>query len=84
MFAKIKSSFFIDALRLQINTPKGNFLRGVLKDDTGSVCRTIEKNILSEREEMTWTGLNDLPYGRYTLELSHGEDEMKMNLVKRV
>ncbi len=84
MFAKIKSTFFIDALRLQINTTKGNFLRGVLKDDTGSVCRTIEKNILSEKEEMTWTGLNDLPYGRYTLELSHGDDEMKMNLVKRV
>ena len=72
MFAKIKSSFFIDALRLQINTPKGNFLRGVLKDDTGNVCRTIEKDILT------------LPYGRYTLELSHGDDEMKMNLVKRV
>ena len=68
----------------KINTPKGNFLRGVLKDDTGIVCRTIEKNILSEGEEMTWTGLNDLPYGRYTLELSHGEDEMKLNLVKRV
>ncbi|MBK7291234.1 MAG: hypothetical protein KBF82_04175 [Chitinophagaceae bacterium] len=84
MFAKIKSSFFIDALRLQINTPKGNFLRGVLKDDTGNVCRTIEKDILTETEEMTWTGLNDLPYGRYTLELSHGDDEMKMNLVKRV
>lgn len=84
MFAKIKSSFFIDSLRLQINRPKGNFLRGVLKDDTGIVCRTIEKNILAEGEEMTWTGLNDLPYGRYTLELSHGDDEMKMNLVKRV
>ena len=84
MFAKIKSSFFIDALRLQINTPKGNFLRGVLKDDTGNVCRTIEKDILTETEEMTWTGLNDLPYGRYTLELSHGDDEMKLNLVKRV
>jgi hypothetical protein len=84
MFAKVKSSVFIDVLRLQLSAPKGNCLRGVLKDDTGSVCRTIEKNILSDKEEMTWAGLNDLPYGRYTLELSHGEDEMKMNLVKRV
>ena len=84
MFAKVKSSVFIDALRFQLTTPKGNCLRGVLKDDTGNVCRTIEKDILTETEEMTWTGLNDLPYGRYTLELSHGEDEMKMNLVKRV
>jgi hypothetical protein len=84
MFAKVKSSVFIDALRLQLTTIKGNCLRGVLKDDTGSVCRTLEKNIIVDKEEMIWTGLNDLPYGRYTLELSHGEDEMKMNLVKRV
>ncbi len=84
MFAKVKSSVFIDVLKLQLSAPKGNCLRGVLKDDTGSICRTIEKNILSEKEEMTWPGLNDLPYGRYTLELSHGEDELKMNLVKRV
>lgn len=84
MFAKVKSSVFIDVLRLQLSAPKGNCLRGVLRDDTGLVCRTLEKNILSDAEEMTWAGLNDLPYGRYTLELSHGDDEMKMNLVKRV
>lgn len=84
MFAKIKSSIFIDALQLQLTTPIGNCLRGVLKDDTGIVCRTIEKDILSGKEDLTWGGLNDLPYGRYTLELSQGGDEMKMNLVKRV
>ncbi len=89
MFAKIKSSNFIDALKFQLFAPKGNCVRGVLKDDTGSICRTIEKDINSDREELTWTGLNDLPYGRYTLELSQGNDEpdsyrVKMNLVKRV
>ena len=84
MFAKIKSSNFIDALKFQLFAPKGNCVRGVLKDDTGSICRTIEKDIDSDREELNWTGLNDLPYGRYTLELSQGNDEMKMNLVKRV
>lgn len=42
------------------------------------------KKILNDKEELTWSGLNDLPYGRYTLELSQGDDEMKMNLVKRV
>ena len=84
MFAKVKSSVFIDALQLQLTAPKGNCLRGVLKDDTGSICRTIEKDIDTEKEELIWSGLNDLPYGRYTLELSHGDDEMKMNLVKRV
>ena len=84
MFAKVKSSVFIDALQFQLNAPKGKCLRGVLKDDTGIVCRTMEKSILTDREELTWEGLNDLPYGRYTLELSQGDDEMKMNLVKRV
>ncbi len=84
MFAKIKSSVFIDAVKLQLTTLKGNSLRGVLKDDRGSICRTIEKDIDTDREELTWSGLNDLPYGRYTLELSQGNDEMKMNLVKRV
>lgn len=85
MFAKVKSSTFIDALQLQMTVIKGYHpLRGVLKDDTGSVCRTIERKVYMEKEELTWSGLNDLPYGRYTLELSHGEDEMKMHLVKRI
>jgi hypothetical protein len=89
MFAKVKSSNFIDALQLQLNTPKGNCLRGVLKDDKGSICRTIERDITTDREELTWAGLNDLPYGRYTLELSQSDDKpdsyrVKMNLVKRV
>ena len=84
MFAKVKSSVFIDALQLQLNTPKGNCLRGVLKDDTGNICRTIERDIATDKEELTWSGLNDLPYGIYTLELFQGDDEMSMKLVKRI
>jgi hypothetical protein len=83
MFAKIKSSTFIDALQFELIALKGSLLRGVLKDDSGSVCSVMEKNVDAERE-FTWQGLNDLPYGRYTLELFQGGDEMKMNLVKRV
>ena len=84
MFSKIKSLVFIDAFQLELSGPKGNCLRGVLKDDKGSICSTIEKDIAADKEQLTWTGLSELPYGRYTLELSQGEDEMKMNLVKRV
>ena len=84
MFAKIKSLVFIDAFRLEVSGPKGNCLRGILRDDKGSICSTIERDIATDQEILTWSGLNDLPYGRYTLELSQGEDEMKMNLVKRV
>ena len=84
MFAKVKSSVFIDALQFELTVPEGKCFRGVLKDDQGSICSIIEKDIATDREKFTWTGLNDLPYGRYTLELSQGEDKMKMNLVKRI
>ena len=84
MFAKIKTSVFIDSLQLQFSSPNGHSVRGVLRDDQGSICRTMERNIQTDREEMTWGGLNDLPYGHYTLELSRGDDEIRMKLVKRV
>lgn len=84
MFAKIKPSIFIDALQLELTALNGGYLKGVLKDDNGSVCSILEKNILKDKENVTWTGLNDLPYGRYTVELSQGDDEVTMNLVKRI
>lgn len=84
MFAKIKPSIFIDALQLELTALQGNFFKGVLKDDNGSVCSILEKNVSKDKENVTWSGLNDLPYGKYTLEISQGEDEMKMSLVKRI
>ena len=84
MFAKIKPSIFIDALQLELSARAGNFLRGVLRDDKGSICSTLERDVMNEKEQFTWTGLSHLPYGKYTIELSQGEDEMKMRLVKRV
>lgn len=84
MFVKVKSANFIDALRLQLSSLKGKRLHGVLRDERGMVCRTLEKKIAHEKEELTWGGLNDLPYGRYTLELTGGEDELKLDLVKRI
>ena len=84
MFAKIKPSIFIDALQLELTSLKGNSLKGVLKDDKGSVCSTLEKDLKQDNERFTWSGLNHLPYGKYTLELSEGGEEVKMNLVKRI
>lgn len=84
MFAKIRSSTFIDTLQFELTALKGKYLKGVLRDDKGSVCSVLERNVSKEKDNFTWPGLNDLPYGKYTLELSQGEDEMKMNLVKRV
>jgi hypothetical protein len=84
MFAKVKSPVFIDALKLELVAGTNVCLKGVLKDDKGSIWRTLETTLPDEQHELTWRGLNDLPYGVYTLELSQGEDEMKMRLVKRV
>ncbi len=84
MFAKVKSSMFIDAVQFELNAPAGNFLKAILKDDSGSVCSTFEKKVVREHEKFTWSGLNDLPYGKYTMELSQGNDEIKLSLVKRV
>lgn len=84
MFAKLKSQVFIDGFRMEVSAPKGNCIRGILRDEKGSVCSTIEKNVETENEEFIWNGLSDLPYGRYSLYLTHGDDEMRVNLVKRV
>ena len=84
MFAKIKSPVFIDSLKIEVSAPAPAFLKAVLIDDKGSICSTFEKNVAKVENELTWRNLNDLPYGVYTLELSHGKDEMKLRLVKRV
>ena len=88
MLAKVKSPVFIDALQLELKSTKGRHLLAVLKDVNGRICSSLKKDVATENEQFTWTGLNDLPYGTYTLELSH-EDEpdrypVTMSVVKRV
>jgi hypothetical protein len=84
MFAKIKSSNFIDALQFELSDQTDYLLKGILKDAKGSICSIMEREIARGPQKINWTGLNDLPYGKYTLELSHGKEEIKLNLVKRV
>ena len=84
MFLKVKSPVFIDRLTFQVDQPQKCFFRAVLKDDTGIVCGAMETEVEKDQLELNWSGLNDLPYGVYTLEMSEGKDEMKMRLVKRV
>lgn len=84
MFAKIKSSNFIDALQFELTEYTDSLLRGILKDEKGSICSTMERKMAGGSKKINWTGLNDLPYGKYTLELSHGEKEISLNLVKRI
>lgn len=86
MFLKVKSPVFIDRLTFMVDQPQSQkcLLRAVLKDDTGIVCGAMETEMEKDQQELYWGGLNDLPYGVYTLEVSQGQDEMKMRLVKRV
>jgi hypothetical protein len=84
MFLKVKSPVFIDHLTFQVGEPQKAMLRAVLKDDTGFVCSALETEVEKDQQELDWNGLNDLPYGVYTLEISRGQDEMTLRLVKRV
>jgi len=84
MFLKVKSPVFIDRLTFEVNHPQECVLKAVLKDDHGSVCSALETEMTQGQQVFDWEGLNDLPYGVYTLEVSGGSDEMKMRLVKRV
>jgi hypothetical protein len=84
MFAKVKTATFIDTLRFELVASSQNPLKAVLRDDKGSVCSVFETTFVKEEPVITWKGLNDLPYGVYTLELSQGEEEIRLKLVKRV
>lgn len=83
MFAKVKPQVFIDTLTLELSSPEQKAIKAVLKDEGGAVCRHLESEASSHRS-LIWSGLNDLPYGVYTIELRQGENEMKMQIVKRV
>jgi len=84
MFARVKSPVFIDTLKFEVSAPGPSYLKAVLKDDKDSICGTFETDTAKIENELTWRNLNHLPYGVYTLELSHGQEEIKVTLVKRV
>ena len=84
MFAKVKSTVFIDALKFELVAQANSSLKAVIKDEYGSVCSSMETTSPRENFEFTWNGLNELPYGVYILEISQGDDEMSMRLVKRI
>ncbi len=84
MFLKIKSPNFIDRLSFEITQTHNALLKAVLKDDRGSICSELQKELGFGQQSLDWDGLNELPYGVYTLEVSQGADEMKMRCVKRI
>jgi hypothetical protein len=84
MFAKVKYQVFIDTLSIECTGELQAPVRLILKDEEGTVCRTMETSARPFAKLVHMKGLNDLPYGVYTLEMYHGEEEMRTRLVKRV
>ena len=84
MLVTMKSPVFIDRLTFEVDHPQKCLLKAVLKDDKGSVCSALETEAEKDQQTFNWVGLNDLPYGVYTLEVHRGADEIKMRIVKRV
>lgn len=84
MIAIARPTTFIDTFKVELKSCKKNGLTAILRDETGSVCGKLETEFISEKPELTWKGLNDLPYGIYTLVISQGEDEVSLRMVKRV
>ncbi len=84
MIAKVKSATFIDTLQFELVATSQLLLKAVLRDEKGSVCGQLETTFMQTQPEITWKGLNDLPYGVYTLELSQGDEQVRLRMVKRV
>lgn len=85
MFAKLKSPNFIDTLVLELEDMLNSHpLKAVLKDETGHICSSMTAQVKPSQKLVLWDGLNDLPYGVYSLELSCHTEEQQMRLVKRI
>lgn len=83
MFAKVKPQVFLDKFTVEITKKPIDSLIAVLRDDRGQVHRSVNYGDATNNS-LTVTGLSDLPYGVYSLELSHGDEQLNVRLVKRV
>ncbi len=83
-FASLRTPIFTDTLCVQLAHCLQGLIEGILLDEHGTICRRLEKEMAENAQELTWDGLNDLPYGIYTLQLLQGANEVNMRIVKRV
>ncbi|MBX2920854.1 MAG: hypothetical protein KF746_01580 [Chitinophagaceae bacterium] len=84
MLATLKSQVFIDTLVLELTDAVLSPLKAVLRDEKGCICSMLETKIEPSQRLVCWKGLNDLPYGIYSLELSCQSAEQSLQLVKRI
>ncbi len=84
MLAKPKTPIFIDNLTIEVEEANHYPFHVSLKSEDGKICCKTEKNIDSGKSSVHWEGLNDLPYGIYTLQCSQGEEIVEVRMVKRI
>ena len=84
MLAKSRFSTFINDLVVEVQEAQQLPVNVVLRNENGQICRNTEKKICTKSKSFKLDGLNDLPYGVYTLECSQGEELVAMRMVKRV
>lgn len=85
MLAKPKFPVFIDTVVLELDQyERPSSLFAILKDEKGSVMRSMSAVIEDDQTDINWDGLDNLPYGVYSLELSDGERRSRIRMVKRI
>jgi len=84
MSAKLKTPIFIDSVIFEFPDPPARSLRAILKDECGVVCSSLDAEVPLGSRSFRWSGLNDLPYGVYTIEYALGTFEESHRMVKRV
>lgn len=84
MFVKPRSSIFIDNLTIEVEEAVYAPVRVTLRSEDGKICCRAEKSIRPGMRTICWEGLNDLPYGVYTLECSQGDQVIEVRMVKRI
>jgi hypothetical protein len=84
MFAKPQRVTFIDDMVIEVHEAQQSPIMVILRNEDGKICCKTEKKIRSGNESIRWEGLNDLPYGIYTLQCSQGDDVIETRMVKRI
>ena len=84
MLAKPKAPVFIDNLTVEVEDARYPEIQVLLRSEDGKICCKTEKKISQAKGSFCWEGLNDLPYGVYTLECTQGDDTIAVRMVKRI
>ncbi len=84
MFVKSRTATFIDNVILEVEEALSTPIKVALRNEDGKICCVTEKKIITGNKYIHWDGLNDLPYGVYTLECSQGEEVIAVRMIKRV